>query len=641
MATASEERSDTQTMGAMVLDAVERFEGPALRYKEGAGWGGGEWKDLSYGELGDKVRRVAKGLIALGIEPGEKVAIFSDTRPEWTLADLGATCAGAVVACIYQTSSAEEAQHILENSESRVVFCEGRRQVQRITEIRGELEHLEHVVVFEPVKERDRDDAEESSDDAPSTFDELMERGDEVEDDQIRERVEAAGPDDVFTLIYTSGTTGPPKGCILTHANYRINTSMLEQATDLGEDPVFYVFLPLAHTLTRMVQMVALSSGATLAYWTRDKNKMMDELQEVQPTHFPAVPRIFEKIYNEAMAKVPDGAKRKMFDKAIEVGRKVRDLEREGKRPGPVLKAEYKLADNEFFQDVRELFGGHLRLAQTGAAPVAQEMLEFFDACGVPIMEGYGATETSAVVSTNTPDALRFGTVGKPLEGCEVKIDEDEGELLVRGPHIFQGYNKDEEETSETLDDDGWLHTGDRGSLDDDGFLSIDGRLKDIIVTSSGKNVATSNIENRLSDSRWISHAVVYGDERPYLVALLTIDPDERGALAEKVGMPQGKTGEVASDENVREEIQKEVDEANGDFADIEQIKKFAILDRDLTEQEDEVTPTMKVKRQNVYDNHQELFDSLYEEGDSEGDDGDSGDHDEDSGGDASDDEEG
>jgi long-chain acyl-CoA synthetase len=629
MATASEERSDTQTMGAMVLDAVERFEGAALRYKEGSGWGGGEWEDLSYADLGDKVRRVAKGLIALGIEPGEKVAIFSDTRPEWTLADLGATCAGAVVACIYQTSSAEEARHILENSESRVVFCEGRRQVQRITEIREHLEHLEHVVVFEAAKQRDRDDSEESSDDPPMAFEDFLERGDDVDDDQVRERVDAVDPDDVFTLIYTSGTTGPPKGCILTHANYRINTSMLEQATDLGEDPVFYVFLPLAHTLTRMVQMVALSAGATLAYWTRDKNKLMDELGEVQPTHFPAVPRIFEKIYNQAMAKVPeDGAKRKMFDKAIDVGSKVRDLEREGKSPGPVLKAEYKLADNEFFEDIRGLFGGRLRLAQTGAAPVAQEMLEFFDACGVPIMEGYGATETSAVVSTNTPDALRFGTVGKPLEGCEVKIDEDEGELLVRGPHIFQGYNKDEEETKETLDDEGWLHTGDRGSLDDDGFLSIDGRLKDIIVTSSGKNVAASNIENKLSDSRWISQAVVYGDERPYLVALLTVDPDEREALADKVGMAQGKTGELSSDENVREELQKVVDEANGDFADIEQIKKFAVLDRDLSESEDEVTPTMKVKRQNVYDNHQELFDSLYEDGDSDG--GDQGSDDDD-----------
>jgi long-chain acyl-CoA synthetase len=309
-----------------------------------------------------------------------------------------------------------------------------------------------------------------------------------------------------------------------------------------------------------------------------------------------------------------------LFEKGVEVGREVANREHRGERVGPILKTEHKIADNEFFQDIRALFGGRLRMAQTGAAPVAKEMLEFFYACGVPIMEGYGATETSAVVSTNTPENLRFGTVGKPLEGVEVKVAEEDQEILVKGPNVFQGYNKNDEETSETLDEDGWLHTGDRGSIDEDGFLTIEGRLKDIIVTSSGKNVAASNIENRITESRWISQAVVYGDERPYLVALVTVDEDEREALAEKADM-SGKVDAKAmtSDGSVRSEIQTVIDAANEDFADIEQVKKFTILERDLSEKEDELTPTMKVKRQKVYENHQELFDGLYDEGDEGG----------------------
>jgi len=611
---ATEERIETETVGAMALAAAERFEGTAITHKEKR-----SWSEISYPEMGDRVRAIAKGLIAIGVEPGDRVAIFAGTSPEWTLADLGATCAGATVACIYHTSSADEAKHILENSESKVVFCEGRRQMKTLEEIREDLPGLEHVVLFDVQKTHEKE--ENSEEGGPVSLEELVEGGEDVDDGQVDERVESVSPQDVFTLIYTSGTTGPPKGCILTHANYMTNIAQLEAVTDLGEDPTFFVFLPLAHTFTRMIQMVALSVGATLAYSSGDKDSLMEEIAEAQPTHFPAVPRIFEKIYNQAMAQVPeDGAKRKLFEKSVEVGREVANREHRGERVGPILKTEHKIADNEFFQDIRALFGGRLRMAQTGAAPVAKEMLEFFYACGVPIMEGYGATETSAVVSTNTPENLRFGTVGKPLEGVEVKVAEEDQEILVKGPSVFQGYNKNDEETRETLDEDGWPHTGDRGSIDEDGFLTIEGRLKDIIVTSSGKNVAASNIENRITESRWISQAVVYGDERPYLVALVTVDEDEREALAEKADM-SGKVDAKAmtSDGSVRSEIQTVVDAANEDFADIEQVKKFTILERDLSEKEDELTPTMKVKRQKVYENHRELFDGLYDEGDEGG----------------------
>jgi long-chain acyl-CoA synthetase len=306
----------------------------------------------------------------------------------------------------------------------------------------------------------------------------------------------------------------------------------------------------------------------------------------------------------------------------------VRELEHRGESPGPVLKAEYELADRQILSSVRDLFGGELRLALTGAAPVAKELLEFFDACGVLVLEGYGSTETSAVVSANRPDDFRFGTVGKPLEGCEVKIgdppgDDDDsgsksdsdgdeqdadsgGEILVRGPHVFKGYYNREEDTSEVLDDDGWFHTGDLGRLDDDGFLAITGRTKDIIVTSSGKNVTPSNIENAIKESPLISEAVVYGDDRQYLTALVTLDPDE----------VDGDPAEAAKDEKVRAEVEKAIEQANQQFSRIEQVKKFDVLDRELSQEEGELTPTMKVKRSVVYEKHAERFDALYDDGD-------------------------
>jgi long-chain acyl-CoA synthetase len=364
----------------------------------------------------------------------------------------------------------------------------------------------------------------------------------------------------------------------------------LEELVELGDETTIFVFLPLAHALTRITQMLAIDVGGTLAYWQGDKDKLMDDLRDVKPTHFPAVPRIFEKIYAEAKGRAEGAVKGKLLDKAIEVGLKVRELERKGEEPGPVLKAEYELADKQILSSVRELFGGKVELALTGAAPVAKEMLEFFYACGVLILEGYGATETSAVVTVNTVDDFRFGTVGRALPRTEIKIG-DENEILAKGPQIFRGYRNREEDTRESLDDDGWFHTGDLGELDDDGFLKITGRMKEIIVTSSGKNITPANIENRLSDHPKIEHAVVFGDDRPYLVALLVPD----GELEES-------------------EAQKAIDEANQEFAKIEQIKKFAIADRELSQEEGELTPTMKVKRDQVYENFCEQIDSLYED---------------------------
>ncbi len=591
--TGSNRGTDTDTLAQMIVSATSRYEGPALKFKTAQG----EWEEVSYEQLGDEIRRVTKGLIALGIEAGDKVSIFSDTRPDWTVCDFGSICAGAVVAPIYQTSSAEEARHVLSDSGAKLVFCESPELVEKVEEVRHDCPELEHVVLIEGEAE------------GTTTLDDLRDHGEEIDDRQFDERVEGVSAGDLFTIVYTSGTTGPPKGCLLTHGNYRANIAMCEDAADWGERPSLLLFLPLAHVLTRILQMLVIDIGGTLAYWEGDKDKLLENLQDVQPTHFSAVPRIFEKIYARATAQADGVLKEKAFWKAVDVGRKVRELDRRGDEPGPILRQEYAQADKRILSRVRELFGGNLEFAATGAAPVQPEMLEFFDACGVLILEGYGATETSAVATINQPHDFRFGTVGKALPGSEVRIAEEDGEVLIRGPHVFQGYHGLEEETEEDLDSDGWYHTGDIGELDDDGFLSITGRKKDIIVTSSGKNIPAGYIENKIAANRWVSHAVVYGDDKPYLVALVTLDQEERESLVEEAG---ADGDDLADDGGVRSEVQKAIDAANEDLANVEQIKKFTVVDRELTEENGEITPTMKVKRNVVYDHYRDELEGLY-----------------------------
>jgi long-chain acyl-CoA synthetase len=579
----AERGTGAETLAAMLIQAVDRFDGAALKYKQDD-----DWAELSYEDLGQAVGEVAGGLAELDIEPGQKVAIFSETRLEWTVADLGAIVAAAVVVPIYQTSSAEEAEHVLKDSESRLVFVEDAEKLETAREAAEGLD-IDHYVLFEGEAE------------GAITLDELRERGRGADGEAIRRRADEVSPDDVFTLVYTSGTTGPPKGCVLTHGNFRADLEMMESAAEFGDEVVLFIFLPLAHVLSRMAQMLTLDVGGALAFWGRDKERAMDEMREVEPTHFPAVPRIFEKIYEEARKTASGAIKEKIFEKAIDVGRQVRELERGGEEPGFLLQKEYELADKQVLSKVRELFGSRLEFALTGAAPVAKEMLEFFDACGVLILEGYGATETSAVTAANTPDEFRFGTVGKPLPGTELKIAESEdedsdGEILVKGPHVFRGYHGLEDKTDEVFDD-GWFKTGDLGAVDDDGFVTISGRSKEIIVTSSGKNITPTNIEEKIAKSDAVAQAVVIGDDRPYLVAL--IEPEEDGADPD--------------DEGLRKKVEEAIDSANSDLAKIEQVKKFAILDRALSQDEGELTPTMKIKREQVEENFGELIESLYD----------------------------
>ena len=587
-----------RTLGQMVLDSAERFGGVALEYRRD-----GHPAYISYSELGTISSEIARGLISLGIEVGDRVAILGLTSADWTLADCGSMCAGAVVTPIYHTNSPEECAYVLENSDARLIFCENAAQAAKIEQIRDRCPALEHIVLFDQTV------------DGAITLEELRNLGAEVPPEAVRDRLAGLSPEDVATLVYTSGTTGPPKGCMLTHENFLATVRKYAEQLGFNETHSMYQFLPLAHVLARVAQSVALSVGARVIYWTGDSAKIIDELAETGPTHFPAVPRIYEKVHGAVLGRMADGprAQRELFRWALQCGARARRDLREGRLPGLVTDLQYRAADQLVLSKVRSLFGPSLQMALVGAAPVARELLEFFDACGVLVLEGYGLTESCAAGTINTVDAVKFGTVGKPLPGTEVSISP-EGEILLRGPHVFKGYFKNPEATEEALTPDGWLRTGDLGAITPDGFLAITGRKKDLIITSSGKNISPVNIENELRESRFITEAVVFGDSRPYLVAMLTLDSEESAKLAHRLRIaPDPAT--IATDPRIHAEIRKEVDAVNAKLARIEQVKRFAILDHDLSQAAGELTPTLKVKRAFVYEKYADLFAGLYQEG--------------------------
>jgi long-chain acyl-CoA synthetase len=579
----------TTMAGLAALAASSHSDLPALKRKVGD-----EWVASTYGELGTTAGEVARGLMDLGIDRGERVAILANTRPEWTEANLGILAAGAASVSIYQTNSPEECHYVLEHSESSAVFVEDDEQLAKIRAVRDQLPALEHVIILEG----------ETSDEAIS-LDDLRERGRGRAQSELDERTASVAPDDACVFIYTSGTTGPPKGVILTHGNYRAMCDMVEEGAEaIGPGQTVYLFLPLAHAFALLIQFVALELGAEIAYWQKDPQKIIPDLMEVKPTYFPSVPRIFEKLYTLANANAEDPEK---LRQAVEAGMKVRQMRERGEEVPAQLQQAFDEAEEKLFKNVRGLFGGQVQECVTGAAPIAKEILEFFYACGVPIMEGYGMTETSTSASVNRPDAYRFGSVGQPMSGVEAKIAED-GELLLRGANIFKSYYKNEDATRETLVD-GWLHTGDLGHIDEDGFIYITGRKKDIIITAGGKNITPANIENGLKQNRWISQAVVIGDRRPYLVALITIDPEEIPAFAQEHGL---EPGDVLESDAMRAEVQRAVDEVNSKVGRVEQVKKFAILDHDLSQATGELTPTLKVKRNVVNEKFADVAESLY-----------------------------
>jgi long-chain acyl-CoA synthetase len=595
MSEATPSTSMHATVAALAGAAAERFgQRVAARHKVDD-----EWRELTYEQVGTAIEEVALGLAELGIAAGDRVAILADTRLEWTIASYGITAAGAVVVPVYPTNSPRECQWVLGNSGARAVFCENPQQRVKIDEVAGELPELVHKIGIEP-------DAGDLS------LAQLRERGAGGDRDDLARRRSAVAPEDPYTIIYTSGTTGPPKGVVLTQRNAMSVCEMVQELEFVGPDERTYLYLPLAHAFALTAQLASYDLGSMIIYYGRDAKRIIEELVETRPTYLPSVPRIFEKLYTAAIKmrdQSPD-VDRVSFEQAVKLGVDVRRRRRAGEDVPDEVARAFEAADERLYSRVRALFGGEIIQAVTGAAPIAAEILEFFYACGVPVLEGWGMTETTAVGTVCTLDKLKFGTVGRPMPGVEITIADDDQEILVRGPNVFGEYWLNPEATEQTFAD-GWLQTGDVGELDDDGFLKITGRKKDIIITAGGKNLTPANIENDLKQSRFISHAVMYGDRRPYPVALITLDPEEIVPWAQENGLSEDLAQLAVADE-VRELVQRELDRANSNYAQVEQIKKFAILDHDLSLEQGELTPTLKVKRNVISDRYAELFDSFY-----------------------------
>jgi long-chain acyl-CoA synthetase len=569
--------------------AAKHASQPAVMFNDAG------WKTRSYAEVGDSVRALAKGLMALGVEKGDKVSILGNTRPEWTYYDFAALSAGATVVPIYQTNSPEECQYVLQDSEAKVVVVEDESQLEKVRAVRESLPALEHVILMVG-----------TAGDAVSS-DDLIERGKSIADGDWVARYDSVGGNDICTFIYTSGTTGPPKGCVISHANYRAMVDMVVAEDVVSSGDVVYLFLPLAHSFALLIQLAALEQGSTLAYWSRDPKLIIEDVAAVKPTYLPSVPRIFEKIYTKASAA--EGLKKTILDWAVATGREYRAAERDGRKPGFLLERKYALADKLALSKIRDLFGGRVRLCVTGAAPISPEILEFFWAAGILILEGYGMTETSTAASINRPDRYKFGTVGLPFPGCEVRIADD-GEICIKGPNIFQGYHGKDDATRETLVD-GWLHTGDLGEIDSDGFVKITGRKKDIIITAGGKNITPANFEGDMKQHALVSQCVMVGDRLPYLTALVTLDPEEAPEYAQANGLTTDVAALAASPE-VRAELERHMAEVNKKYAQVEQVKKLTILPHDLSQETGELTPTLKVKRAVVVDKYDDQIQAMY-----------------------------
>jgi long-chain acyl-CoA synthetase len=614
-ATATASTTESTTGSSTIADLIPRAaaahgDSTAIRYKRD-----GAWHDVSYTQLADTVTEIGLGLIDLGVEAGDRLCILGNTRPEWSYADMAATSAGAVVVPIYQTNSPEECLWVISDSDASAIVCEDAEQLEKLAAIRDQVPGLRTIVVIDPPE----GDGIASGASAAVQglgaipLDEVRERGRSRRPEELDARRATVRPEDPFTFIYTSGTTGPPKGCVLTHGNYRAIIDMVGEAGEIQGDEVIYLYLPLAHSFALLIQLAVFDLGGTLAYFGGDTKQIVPELMEVKPTYLPSVPRVFEKIYTLAQAAIQEQPlqEQEKAKAAIALGVEVRDMINRGEAVPDELQRPFEEADEELYKNVRAIFGGNVRHATSGAAPIAKEILEFFWACGVPVLEGYGMTETATAATTSTVENHRFGTVGRALPGVELRTADD-GEILVKGPNIFAGYHNNADASFGAVED-GWLHTGDLGSIDDDGYLSITGRKKDIIITAGGKNLTPANIENDLKQCRWISQAVMHGDQRPYPVVLITLDEEEMPQLAAEVGMAaDSDAATLARAPQVRELIQREIDRANSKYAQVEQVKKFTILDHDLSQATGELTPTLKVKRNVVNQKYAELFDALY-----------------------------
>ena len=605
----SQERLDTSkienraaSVPAMFRDRVAATPATeAFRYPDNDGWTSVTWQ-----QVGERVELVAAGLIALGMNPEDRVALASGTRYEWVVVDFGILAAGAATTTVYPTTNAPDVAYIVANSGSRVVVAEDQEQVDKLIAHRAELPAVEKVVIIDGTGDGDW----------VITLDELEQLGKQLLADApnaVNDRIDAIRPDQLATLIYTSGTTGRPKGVRLTHASWTYTATALDALGVLSERDLNYLWLPLAHAFGKVMLALPLVIGFPTVIDGR-VDKIVENLPVIRPTIMGAVPRIFEKVHgrvNETVTK-EGGAKKRIFDWAVDVGLQVSRLRQAGERPSALLALQYKIADKLVFAKIRERFGGRVRFFISGSATLDRDIAQWFDAVGVILLEGYGLTETSAASSLNRPTAYRFGTVGWTFPQTDVKIAED-GEILLRGPGVMNGYHDLPEATAEAIDAEGWFHTGDIGELDAEGFLRITDRKKDMFKTSQGKYVAPSAISAGFKAlCPYASDIIVYGENKPYCVALVSLEPEAIREWAAENGMAEKSFGEVARDPKTREMIGGYVDQLNKHLNRWEQVKRFSIIDRELTVEAGDLTPSLKLKRKTVVDNFHDSIEKLY-----------------------------
>lgn len=562
-----------RTIGRLWRDGVAAGRTNAAYLVEGPDG----WSEISWDEAARTVDELANGLLALGLRKGDAVGILAQTSLEWALFDFALGLIGAVGAAVYANSSPKDARYVLEHSDAVAVLVENEEQRAKVAEL-----EIPHVLTF-------------------ADLDGLRERGRAFAAEQpnaLAEAEAAVGEEDLFTFIYTSGTTGPPKGCMIRHRNYYEMAGCVDHVDAFAfSNDTMLLYLPLAHNFGRLMHLLGAHVGYTIAFCP-DPLRIAEVLPVVRPTILPSVPRLYEKVHTvlQAQFDLTHGVKRRLLDFALRTGREVSELRQQGRPLPPGLALRHRLADRLVYRKVKNRLGGRLRLGVSGGAPLAKEIGELFHALDILIIEGWGLTECTTAASVNRPNRFRFGSVGPALPAFEVRAAED-GELMIRSETVFAGYYKDEEATREVLDRDGWLRSGDLGSIDEDGFIHVTDRKKDILVTAGGKNVAPQNLENALKTAPLVSQALVVGDRRPYVAALITIDSEQAQDLA---------PGELT------ERVQAIVDEVNADLSRFEQIKRFTTLPRDFTADEDEVTPTLKLKRRVVAEHFADEIEELY-----------------------------
>jgi long-chain acyl-CoA synthetase len=587
------------TLVQLFFETIDRFqkEDALQAYVEGA------WRSLSHRKIEERVRQIALALPVLGLERGDRIGLLSENRPEWALADYGVLCFGGLDVPIYATLPPDQISFILRDAGARAIFVSTAEQLAKVLEIRSELPALSKIIVFDEVAVEDP---------GILTLSQLLQLGAREEEAGrgagFRERALSAKPDDLATIIYTSGTTGQPKGVMLTHDNIYSNTRAVETVLPVGVDDVALSFLPLSHIFERMVDYFLFSRGLTIAY-VAVLDRVVQSMTEVRPTIVVSTPRVYEKLYAAVLSTT--GFRRRLVFWARAVGARWGEARLAGEEPSRWVRLQHKVADLLVYRKIRARIGGRLRFFVSGAAPLDPAIARFFYSAGIIILEGYGLTETSPVTNVNTPEELRFGTVGRPVPGTEIMIAED-GEILVRGPQVMRGYFQNPQATQEAIDAEGWFHTGDIGVLEGEGFLRITDRKKDLIVTAGGKNIAPQPIENAIKRSRYVAEAVVLGDRHPYPIVLIVPDFEQLTRWAGAAGVSYGDRHDLVHDSRVLKLLEDEVFRRVEDFARYEKPKRIALLAEEFSIEQGELTPTLKVRRRVVEDHYRKVIDDLY-----------------------------